>query len=115
MSKLAKKYDGPKLHIIVKRADTGGTVQYKWRISMVDSDWRRTGTRMLAYRASGFVAGDKVVFESEPEVHDENRDVWTTMNLTDRPDIRKTIRSKVLLAQKKIEESGEDGFDFRLD
>jgi hypothetical protein len=71
------------------------------------------GTRNLAYRASGFIAGEKVVFESDPEVHDENRDVWTTMNRTDRPDIRKTICSKILLAQKKLEQSGEGRLDFR--
>lgn len=113
MSKLAKKYHGPKLHIIVKRADTGGNLRYKWCITTVDSD--STGTRMLAYRASGFIAEDEVVFESEPQVHDENRDVWTTMNRTDRPDIRQMICQKVLSAQKKMDKSDEDRFERRLD
>lgn len=72
-----------------------------------------SGTRKLGYRASGlFTAPGQFIFESQPQVHDENRDVWTTMNLTDRPDIREQMRSKVIYATKKMIANGEDTFEY---
>jgi hypothetical protein len=50
-------------------------------------------------------------FEREPEVHDEKRPIWTRMNLTDRPDIRKMISRLARTAAEKLKKSGKDKFE----
>ena len=52
-----------------------------------------------------------VLVSSSPQVHDEYREVWTTMNDTDRPDIRERIRSLAFTARDKLKASGKDKFE----
>jgi hypothetical protein len=101
-------YNGPKLHVVVKSSEIPG--KYRWWVTMMTQD--ATSARQLGYRASGRLDElDGVIFETGCEVHDEGRDVWTTMNATDRPDIRKQIRSLVQKANEKMKDSGEDSFE----
>jgi len=75
----------PKLHIVLNRVQSGtGVDAISWSVTMKASD--ATRGRSLGYRAAGTIGRDLAgfQFETEPEVHDENRPVWTTMNQTDR-------------------------------
>jgi hypothetical protein len=49
--------------------------------------------------------------DSGPEVHDENRPVWTAMNAADRPDIRKRMHDLALLATAKMKAGGQHTFE----
>lgn len=51
-----------------------------------------SGSRELGYRAAGLIDHmGNLTFQSGPQVRDEHREVWTTMNDGDRPDIRKRM------------------------
>jgi hypothetical protein len=82
----------------------------QWWVTLKTHD--ATSARQLGYRASGRLNNlDSVTFDSGCEVHDEKRDMWTTMNATDMPDIRQRIRSLVQLAQVKMKDSDKDSFE----
>jgi hypothetical protein len=106
----------PKMHILMKRtiSVSDGTQHFEWSITMKMLD--ATGKRDLGYRASGRITANneklKVLFEREPQVHDEDRPVWTTMNLTDRPDVRKKFESLVGNAMAKLKASGDSEFEY---
>jgi hypothetical protein len=53
----------------------------------------------------------QVLFEQEPQVHDDMRPVWTTMNPTDRTDIRKRIIGLAKTAVEELKKSGEEAFE----
>jgi hypothetical protein len=100
----------PKPHGVVKRANSG----YEWELTMIAAD--ASGNRRLGYRASGYInKTGKIIFKSGPQVQDERRDVWTTMNDTDRPDIRKSMENKVLAAAKELKNSSKATFEFQQD
>jgi hypothetical protein len=81
---------------------------------MIAGDAKRE--RPLGYRSSGYVVeqdgNSQLCFEQEPQVHDEKRPVWTTMNPTDRGDIRKTIVRLAKTAVEKLKKSGEETFEY---
>jgi hypothetical protein len=103
----------PQMHINIKRIAAGadGSARFRWSVTMMASDAK--GERTLGYRGSGIIEGDLtgLQFETGPEVHDESRPVWTTMNQTDRPDIRKKIADLARKAAEKLKKSGEDMFE----
>lgn len=51
----------------------------------------------------------------EPQVHDELRPVWTSMNPTDRFDIRKQFERLVRGGVAELKKSGEDVFERKID
>jgi hypothetical protein len=110
-SGMKEGYDGPTLHVCVTRVEEGATAtKYRWQVIMRAAD--ATGERKLGYRGSGSLNDPgKINFESGPEVHDENRPVWTTMNAIDRPDIRKKMESLVLFAIEKMNVSKQSKFE----
>jgi hypothetical protein len=111
MNKTNKGYDGPTLHIIVTGDSPSGR---QWQVTMKSAD--ATGARELGYRAKGHLNGlNDVIFEYGPAVHDEYRDVWTTMNTTDRPDLRNTICDLVLKAADKMQATGQAQFEHLID
>lgn len=102
-------YGGPALHVVMTRVN-GSTSEYEWHVTMRTSD--ASGTRKLGYRASGNLNDlNNLTFECGPQVHDECREVWTTMNDTDRPDIRERMRSLAFTARDKLKASGKDKFE----
>lgn len=112
MSTGERRYSGPNLHLTLARdLRSSGAEQYKWQVTMKAAD--AAGSRKLGYRASGrIMSSDQIVFESGPQVHDEDRAVWTTMNETDRPDLRKRFKELVVKAREKLEASGQDTFEY---
>ncbi|MFK4536183.1 hypothetical protein ABIA00_004366 [Bradyrhizobium ottawaense] len=106
-----KGYDGPTLHVCVTRVEESASAsKYRWQVTMRAAD--ATGGRKLGYRGAGNLDDrGKIKFESGPEVHDENRPVWTTMNATDRSDIRRKMESLVLFAIEKINVSKQSKFE----
>jgi hypothetical protein len=102
-------YNGPVLHVVMTRVN-GSTSEYEWHVTMRASD--ASGTRELGYRASGNLNDlNNLIFECGPHVHDECREDWTTMNDTDRPDIRERMRSLAFTARDKLKASGKDKFE----
>ena len=79
---------------------------------MPDAD----GTRPLGYRRSGYLSDDLVslTYDNVTAVHDADRDVWTGMNHSDRPDVQKKIDRLVLSAGKKMVENGETAFHHEI-
>ena len=101
------------MHILVERiADPASSIAFRWSVTMRAPD--ADGARRLHYRATGVFVGDlnRLQFESEPQVHDEKRPVWTTMNLTDRPDIRKMLVDRATKGLKKLQATGKDKFEY---
>ena len=58
-----------------------GSPYFTWTVEMVFRGANQQ--RELGYRAEGTIKNQmsKVIFIKEPQVHDEKRPVWTTMNL----------------------------------
>ncbi len=73
MSTGERRYSGPNLHLTLARdLRSSGAEQYKWQVTMKAAD--AAGSRKLGYRASGrIMSSDQIVFESGPQVHDEDR------------------------------------------
>src|SRR4029079_13268143 len=96
----------PRMHIIAEfmSPNLSGAPRFSWSITMKGAD--AEGSRVLGYRATGIITllGNEmqVQLEQEPQVHDEKRPVWTTMNPTDRIDIRKRIVSLAMTAVTKL-------------
>jgi hypothetical protein len=103
MSTESKKYDGAALCVSMIPRSEDGTTKYEWRVSLSASD----GHRKLGYRASGMLDSLYVLAPDFPiEVHDADRDVWTTINPRYRWDIRQRIESLLVHAMKTVSESG---------
>jgi hypothetical protein len=106
----------PQMHIIVKRAssDTHVPARFQWSVTFKAPD--AAGERYLGYRGSGTIEENLtgLQFEYGPAVLDERRPVWTTMNPTDRPDIRKQLTRLVTKAAEKLKLSGQDSFEHLL-
>jgi hypothetical protein len=108
----------PKMHVIIqplsKASESGTNLHLHWSVTMRAPD--ATGVRRLGYRATGTIRRDLsiVEFDIGPQVHDEERPVWTTMNETDRPDIRKQIINLVRKAAERLMSSGKDRFEYRI-
>ncbi len=98
----------PKLHVVVTRKPN--VPQLEWAVMLIAADAQ--GNRALGYRGTGTILdAGAVAFESGPEVHDENLPRWTTMNSTDRPDIRAKIIDLAKRGAKALAESGTDKFE----
>jgi hypothetical protein len=65
----------------------------------------------LGYRAAGKMIGTTIRFTQELQVHDERRPVWTTMNLTDRPDVRRRMEHLVKKAVDEALKSSDHSFE----
>jgi hypothetical protein len=78
----SEKHDGPLLQLSVEQA--GG-----WTITISVSDG--SGQRRLGYEASGSEILGAAPADYDLRVRDENRDVWTTMPINHRSDIRNSI------------------------
>jgi hypothetical protein len=72
------------------------------------------GERQLGYRACGIINNDLsgLKFEEEPQVHDAERPVWTTMPSDQRLDIRKEIISKARKACDMMKKRGKNSFEY---
>src|ERR1700680_3663680 len=102
MSPESNKYDGPALCVSLTSANDG---KYRWKVTIGAADYK--GLRKLGYRASGLLDNLGNLAPGFPiEVHDEDRNVWTTMNPGDRKDIRLRIESLVAHAMKAMSEGG---------
>jgi hypothetical protein len=93
-------FAGPTLSLVITRTEALGAPSFQWDLTMSAAD--AAGARRLGYRASGLMTGPVFSFASGPQVRDEFRDVWTTMNPQDRPDIREKMRSLVIGAAKNL-------------
>lgn len=73
--------------------------QISWDVTFVFKG--SNGDRNLGNNASGLcqVGTNDVHFTYGPAVHDAERACWTTMNSTDRPDVRKRIVQLVINAK----------------
>jgi hypothetical protein len=103
MSPQSNKYNGVALCVSVTSANAVG--KHSWTVTLAASDHK--GHHKLGYRASGVLDNLVSLASGFPiEVHDRDRDVWTTMNPGDRKDIRLRIESLVANAMKAMSEGG---------
>jgi hypothetical protein len=101
----SSKYDGPALCVSLTAATADGATKYEWHVTLSASDYK--GHRKLGYRASGLLNSLHILPPYFPiQVHDADRNVWTTMNPEDRADIRKRIESLVVHALKTLSAGG---------
>jgi hypothetical protein len=105
--------DLPQIHIVVRRncSEAKAATGFKWSVTLKAPD--AAGGRYLGYRGHGTIDEDmtNLKFEYGPAVLDEKRPVWTTMNPTDRPDIRKKLTSLAINGIRKLKASTEDTFE----
>jgi hypothetical protein len=111
MSKIGS-YAGPKLKIVLETTQ-GSPSKLEWSIIMAFSD--ASGARQLGYRATGVVTASGVVERDFGiQVHDELRDVWTTMNPGDRSDVRVKMIELVLYALSRMKAKGLERFEHEI-
>jgi hypothetical protein len=90
----------------------GPAKAFRWMVSFKAPDHR--GERLLGYRACGIVNSNSTgfKFQEEPQVHDAERPVWTTMPSDQRPDIRREIAAKAKKALEMMRKSGKPNFEY---
>ena len=71
------------------------------------------GIRDLGYCRSGTMLNDltDLKYDYDTKVHDENRNIWTSMNPTERRDVQKKMTDLVMYAAKKMKDDGKDIFE----
>lgn len=100
------QYIGPLLCVALTAENADGVaLKYKWKVTMSAADHK--GQRKLGYKACGLLADlDSSPGEFDIQVHDADRNVWTTMPLGDRKDIRARIGSLVVNAMTAVKSGG---------
>lgn len=110
---MPNKWNIPKLHISIE-PNGGDEPRYRWSVTLIMPD--AVGGRCLGYRRSGGMRADLITlaYDAPVAVHDDDRDVWTAMNPTDRPDVQKKIDQLVRDAAAKMANGGQQQFEYKI-
>lgn len=110
---MANKWNIPELDIRLERT-AEDEPRYRWSVILLMQD--ASGTRKLGYRRSGHLSSSlaTLAYDGPTAVHDEDRDVWTPMNSTDRPDVQRQIDTLVLRAAKQMIQNAQDHFEHTI-
>jgi len=107
---MGKDFGIPQLHVIIQQTGNNNcSSEPAWRVILLFPD--SNGERKLGYRRSGTLRDNTIFYDKVTEVHDADRDVWTQMNPSDRPDVQKRIDSIVRQAVQKWLESGNEHYE----
>jgi hypothetical protein len=106
MSEQTDRYQGPLLCLNVTKVDSGSLAfEYRWDVTISALDHR--GHHKLAYKASGMLPDlNGRLTDFDIQVRNKDRDVWTTMPVADRKDIRGQIKSLIHEAAKTLQSCG---------